>query len=157
MKIHLLGDPTHISESLVARLNQHGVTTVANGRPVEGALVVVATSCEQGPSRAGQEALLRWKGTNVHVLGVLLTDVDSVLDPDLMELVFLETRDLVFADPSEGGMDPDPSQDSIADALPVLHDNAPNLAEQVEALAHSLPPLVRMNPLAPRKPRWKFW
>ena len=166
MKIELLGDVKHALESTAKALTEAGLNVEINSFPYDGATVIVAVSSLYGLSTASLSALESWNGKKVHLIGILLTEVQPIPNEDSLGLAFYETMSQMFPAYIEGLMfDP-------KDRVPEFRSNAHDLAQQIHDSARGNPRngssrsiIMQVDKknfqtymaMFNKKPWWKFW
>jgi hypothetical protein len=128
-RVFVLGHPMP-AQQVVSSLAGQGFLTRVNGELVLGGTALFTVSALDGPMPQLREALDRLAGDDASRGAIVVVDVPLLDDAELLELVILETRELVARYVGE----------AAAQALPVLRTDLPGFAAAVGALAPA--PLV---------------
>jgi hypothetical protein len=121
------------SEPVMAASNLLGVgglTPRQNTIPFPNEAVLFTVSLKDGPMPQTREQIMAIQGKQRGPAAIFLVDAFAVPDPELRELVLLETRDLLKRYQQPG-----------VDAMPVFYDENPTILDQIrELIARGTPP-----------------
>ena len=148
MRLVLVADPSLDLSDLASRLREAGAEVSTNSGMDRTSILLCCVSCCDGPMADTISTLHARAGSSAAACGIVLTDAASVADAELIELVALETQELLGRVTETAEVD-----------IPCLRDDQPDLMDAVRALPDAFPSGVSIQAPRdePRKPWWKFW
>ena len=125
----LLGASDHLTVASNL-LGVGGLTPRQNSIPLTNDVVLFTVSLKDGPMPQTREQIMAIQGKQRGPAAIFLVDAFAATDPELRELVLLETRNLLKQYQQPG-----------VDAMPVLYDESPTILDQIrELIARGSPP-----------------
>jgi translation elongation factor EF-Tu-like GTPase len=130
-----------LEEAAQVIASQSGFGTDVNTDTSDAELVLFTVNAPDGPMPQTRREIENLDGKSIPRAAILITHVDQMNDPELLELEALEIRQLL------AGYMMDRSQ---AEQLPLLHDNDPELIYKINDLINSpVVNIVMSNPPTP--------